>query len=41
LPGVIFHPPDATVLIEQIVRSGRQRGMPRGSLSTREDSHGG
>jgi len=32
LPGVIFHPPDATVLIEQIVRTGRQRGMPRGSL---------
>jgi hypothetical protein len=32
LPGVIFHPPDATVLIEQIVRTGRQRGMSRGSL---------
>lgn len=32
LPGVIFHPPDATVLIEQIVRTGRQRGMPRDAL---------
>jgi hypothetical protein len=32
LPGVIYHPPDATSLIEQIVRTGRQRGMPRGSL---------
>jgi hypothetical protein len=32
LPGVIFHPPDATPIIEQIVNVGRRRRMARGAL---------
>jgi len=32
LPGVIFHPPDASALIDQIVVAGRQRGMGRDAL---------
>jgi hypothetical protein len=32
LPGVIFHPPDATPLIEQLLTTGRARGMTRGPL---------
>jgi hypothetical protein len=27
LPGVIFHPPDASPLIESVVATGRSRGM--------------
>src|SRR5882757_3907962 len=29
LPGVIFHPPDATTLIDQIIRLGQSRDMSR------------
>jgi hypothetical protein len=32
LPGVIFHPPDATALIDQIVIAARQRSMPRDAV---------
>ena len=32
LPGVIFHPPDATSLIYDILTAGKQRGMSRGDL---------
>jgi len=29
MPGIIFHPPDATSLIGEIVRAGHQRGLSR------------
>jgi hypothetical protein len=32
LPGVVFHPPDATPLIYEILTAGRQRGMSRDEL---------
>ncbi|HKQ71529.1 MAG TPA: hypothetical protein VJT73_19425 [Polyangiaceae bacterium] len=32
LPGIVFHPPDATPLIEEILRAGRARGMPGSEL---------
>ncbi len=32
LPGVIFHPPDATPLIGDIIRVGQERGMSRDDL---------
>jgi hypothetical protein len=32
LPGVIFHPPDATALIDRIVRVARDRGISREHL---------
>jgi len=33
LPGIIFHPPDATDLIVELIRLGRERGMSRDDLS--------
>jgi hypothetical protein len=32
LPGIIFHPPDATPLIDELIRAGVARGMSRGDL---------
>jgi hypothetical protein len=32
LPGIIFHPPDATPLISDLVRAGVDRGMSRDDL---------
>ncbi|MET0594675.1 MAG: hypothetical protein ABW133_18385 [Polyangiaceae bacterium] len=32
LPGIVFHPPDATPLIYEILTAGRQRGMSRDDL---------
>ena len=32
LPGIIFHPPDATPLIYEIIGAGKQRGMSRDDL---------
>jgi hypothetical protein len=32
LPGIIFHPPDATPLIADLVRAGHERGMSRDDL---------
>ncbi len=32
LPGIIFHPPDATPLIADLVRAGLERGMSRDEL---------
>ena len=32
LPGIIFHPPDATSLIADLVRAGQERGMSRDDL---------
>jgi hypothetical protein len=32
LPGIIFHPPDATPLIYEILTVGKQRGMSRDDL---------
>jgi hypothetical protein len=32
LPGIVFHPPDATPLIYEILTAGKQRGMSREEL---------
>jgi hypothetical protein len=32
LPGIIFHPPDATPLIADLIRAGHERGMSRDEL---------
>ena len=32
LPGIIFHPPDATSLIDELIRTGHERGMSRDEL---------
>lgn len=32
LPGVVFHPPDATPLIYDVLTAGKQRGMSRSEL---------
>jgi len=32
LPGIIFHPPDATSLIGELIRAGHERGMSRDEL---------
>jgi hypothetical protein len=32
LPGIVFHPPDATPLIADLVRTGHERGMARDDL---------